>query len=138
MKQFVVLLSLFALVLFAGMRDRDPLPLAVDVVVAPTVLDPLQLLDRPTPYTYTATAHVLDAENPRLGYAAAKLAVAPGKHESVTERFNGDHEMTFKVAVSENKDRGATEIVIRRNGRIIHRQKSDFVLQASAVRYRPR
>ncbi len=137
MKRLVVFTAA-AFLLFAAMRTAEPVPaFGVEVKVAPSSLDGIQLLDRQTPWSYTARAIVSDIAGARRVYAAPVVIVAPGKHESTTQRA-GDYMVTFTVAVSEKKDRAATEVVLEKDGAVVHRQKSDFVLQASAVQPQPK
>ena len=137
MKRFVVFTAA-AFLLFAAMRAGEPVPrFGVEVKVAPSSLDGIQLLDRQTPWTYTARATVSDISDAHYVYAEPVVIVAPGKRESVTQRA-GNYMVMFTVAVSEKKDRAATEVVLEKDGDVVHRQKSDFVLQASAVQPQPK
>jgi len=132
MKRLVIFTAAVFLLL-AAMRTEEPVPaFGVEVMVAPSSLDGIQLLDRQTPWSYTARAIVSDLPEARRVYAEPVVIVSPGKHESVTHR-SGDYTIKFTVAVSAQKDRAATEVVVEQEGEIVHRQKSDFVLQASAV-----
>jgi hypothetical protein len=119
----------------------EPVPaFEVTVHIAPSSLDPYQLLERQSPFTYTAIADVLDVDGdePRELLLRARTVVAAGKRETVFERQR-DYQVRFTVAVSEKRDRAATEVVVTKNGRVLHRQKSNVVMDASAMpQYRRR
>ena len=124
----VLTLTVLAFLLFTAMRTDDPRPLGIRVEVGPSSRDPIQLLRRPTPYTYTARALVTHPTEQYV-YAAAEVIVAPGERQTVTKKGD-DMDVTFTVAVSEKRDRAKTEVVVKRGERILHVQNSDIALAA--------
>jgi len=133
MKRTAVILSAFVFLFFAGMQTGEkPLPpVAIEVAVAPSSQDELQLLGRATPNTFTCHATVWKPEienGRRYGYVGAELFVAPGRRETVTKKAEG-FDFRFTVAISKERDRAATEVALMRGETILHLQKSDIVLK---------
>lgn len=133
MKRTVIGLVAVAFLLIGATTAEKPLPpLAIHVEVAPSSKDRIQLLDRPTPYTYTCRADVTNPEWPLgaiSGYGTLDLVVTPGKRESVKKKMEGFDAM-LTVAVSKKLDRAAAEVVISRGDQVLHVHKSDVMLQA--------
>ncbi len=131
MKRTALGLVVGAFLLIGATTDAPVRPLAIQVEVAPSFRDRIQLLDRPTPNTYTCRAIITSPEAPRGArplYGALELVVQPGSRESVTEKLEG-FDATFTVAVSRKLDRAATEVVVKRGDELLFVQKSDVMLQ---------
>lgn len=96
--------------------------------VHPTADDEFQLLDRPSPDTYTCTAAVeLPGDPPVTG--SLVVYVRPGRSSSKT-LDKGDVSVTFTAGVMEPGDRVLTSIEIRRSGVLTHRQRSTVSIPA--------
>lgn len=128
MKRTATLVVLvFAFLLISAMKTEDDAPLGVNVVVAPSLRDPYQLLDRATPHTYTCRADVYDANDRAYVFAAPEVFVAPGEKESKTVTWRS-LEVTFTVGVSKSHDRAITQVTAKRGGRIVLNQRSEIYL----------
>lgn len=133
MKRTAVALGALSFLLFTGLTAAEkPLPpLAIVVDVAPSSNDPIQLLTRKTPDTFTCQATVMKPEivdRAMHVYAGIELVVAPGKRDTLT-RKGEDFDVRFTVAVSKARDRAATEVAILRGEEVLHLQKSDVLLK---------
>lgn len=128
-----VLLSAAAFLVVAAKTAEKPLPpIAVQVEVKPSWKEPIQLLKRPTPYTYTCRADVIKAVNAPgtiSVYRSLELIVSPGTRETETVKWD-EYDVTFTVAVSKPLDRAAAEVRIARGDEVLHVHKSDVLLKA--------
>lgn len=100
----------------------------IRVVVAPSSTDQYQLLKRKTPETYSCSAMVA-APDTVYTYATANLVASPGKKESVTRRFSDEYELKFTVTVDARNLHAKTVTEISREGVVLTRQSSTFVLR---------
>jgi hypothetical protein len=80
------------------------------------------LLERQTPYTYTAKAYLLHPTEKR-GYGSGVLVVRAGSRESTRMKCDG-FDATFTVTVGRNRDQATTRVEITRNGEFVTRQTS--------------
>ena len=101
-------------------------PIAINVQVQPSFMDPYMLLTRQTPYTYTCTALILDAES-RKGLTSVKTIVERGKSET-QKKTAGEYSVEFMVKINAAGDHAETRVVVQRNGALITEQHSSTAL----------
>lgn len=101
-------------------------PIAINVQVQPSFMDPYMLLTRQTPYTYTCSAIVFDADS-RKGLTSVKTIVERGKSETL-KKTNGEYSVEFMVKINAAGDHAETRVVVQRNGAIITEQTSSTAL----------
>ena len=101
-------------------------PLAINVEVQPSFMDSYLLLTRQTPYTYTCSTLVFDAES-RKGILTAKTIVERGKSETL-KKTNGEYSVEFTVKINAAGDHAETRVVVQRNGAIVTEQRSSTAL----------
>ena len=106
-------------------------PLAINVEVQPSFMDPYMLLTRKTPYTYTCSAFVFDAES-RKGLLRTTAVVERGKIETQT-KTDGEYSVEFTVKINSAGDRAETRVVVQRNGAIVTEQRSSTALMKPPV-----
>ena len=110
-------------------------PVEVRVDIAPSILDPMQLLKRPTPETYTCNAVVMDDNKQIVGFA--KLVAEPG-HREITTHTNGDVKVEFAVMIAPAGDRAETKVTVSRSGTVFMRQSSIVrLMNVSGKKYIP-
>ena len=101
-------------------------PLAINVEVQPSFMDSYMLLTRQTPYTYTCSALVLDAES-RKGLVTARTIVERGKSETL-KKTSGEYSIEFTVKINSAGDHAETRVVVQRQGAIVTEQRSSTAL----------
>jgi hypothetical protein len=106
-------------------------PLAINVNVQPSFMDPYLLLTRQTPYTYTCSVLVFDAES-RKGLLNARTIVERGKSET-QKKTNGEYSVEFTVKINVAGDHAETQVVVQRNGAIVGEQSSNTALMKPPV-----
>ncbi|HSP14648.1 MAG TPA: hypothetical protein VLV78_07845 [Thermoanaerobaculia bacterium] len=113
-----------------------PRSLEVQINIAPSILDPLQLLRRSTPNTYTCDAVVLDDEKHAV-IGLAKVVAEPGRRETA-KRVNGETEVEFGVLIAPAGDRADTKVTVRRSGVVVVRQSATIrLINVSGKKYVP-
>jgi hypothetical protein len=136
MKRFFLPLTVTALAAFAigaAQTAQQPLPpMAIEVSVAPSTMDPYMLLERQSPYTYTCHVSISHPAE-RIGYASAMVIVKPGRRETASVKGDG-FEGTFSVAVRKDREQATTEVEITRNGEFVTRQTSVVILKERPLR----
>lgn len=131
MKRFALLAAL--LVVATAVAANTPLlemqvdAYAVEISIAPSSRDPIQLLDRPTPDTYTCIATVRDAAT-SAPISIARAIVAPGRKEVVTVE-DKPWTTTMTVKLSRKTERADTEVVVKKDGKIVNRQFTSVMLK---------
>jgi hypothetical protein len=127
MKRLVVVATL-AFLMFVGMRVEENTALAVAISIAPSTASEYHLLRRASPETYTCRAEITGTADPHYTYATPTVVVAPGEQQTTTAKGDG-LDVSFTVAVSRANDRAKTEVVVKRAGAVLLRQKSDVILR---------
>jgi len=105
--------------------------LAIQIDIHPTIADPLQLLTRPTPETYTCSALVIDEGEKKIIAGVPKLVVLRGKEEKA-EKTAGEYstELTVKIQPATNLDAqtAVTHVIVKHNDEVIADQRSAITL----------
>ena len=102
-------------------------PLAINVEVQPSFMDPYMLLNRQTPYTYTCKTLVMDAES-KKGLLTASAIVERGKNETIKTK-RGEYALEFTIKINAAGDHAETRVVVQRNGAIVTEQRSSTALK---------
>jgi hypothetical protein len=112
--------------------DLSPVAPAFDirVEVFPSTMEPIQLLDRPTPESFTCRAMVFQPGTNK-GWVVQELTVGPGGRETTSNDVAG---MTFTFAAAINKEstRADTLLTITRDGRVLSRNRVSSLLPPRA------
>jgi hypothetical protein len=116
----------FLLALFFILPTAPP-PIAVLVDVHPSFMDAYILTTRPTPYTFTCTAHVFDASL-KTGLLDVKLIAERGK-TTVATNAHGEYSVDFTVKMNDAGDLADTRVVVQRNGAVISDQRNTTTLK---------
>ncbi len=108
----------------------------IRIDVHPTSRDPVQLLRRPTPATYTCDAIVMIPDTKYI-YTDARMVAEPGKPETVVHKFGEGLQLKFSVGISSSADEARAVAEISRGGQILTRQSSRILLQHPEKSVRP-
>ena len=117
---------LFALLLTVLPETAPTPPIAINVEVRPSFMDPYMLLTRKTPYTYTCETLVFDAAS-RKGLLKATAIVERGKSETAKAK-SGEYSAEFTVKINAAGDHAETRVVVQRNGAVVTEQHSSTAL----------
>jgi len=105
--------------------------LAIQVNVHPSLADEYQLLNRPTPDTYTCSVMVIDTESKKVLASIPKLVVSRDKEER-GEKIVGDYGVELIVKIKPAASIGAqtaeTHVIVKHNAEVIADQRSEITL----------
>ena len=111
----------------ALLRSDAP-AIEVETSIRPVTHDEYQLLVRAVPGMYRCEVYVHDEPGSRRIWGTSDLLVAPGGTAEKTVVL-GQLRLDARAALGKEKDRAEVRVTITRDGKVIHRQTSRYVLR---------
>lgn len=123
-----VLLTGSALTIPERMMRSDAPAIEVETSIRSVTHDPYQLLKRVRPGLYRCTAIIHDEPGSHRILPAKDIVIGPGESDETTNVFE-NLEIVFSAKIAKELDRAETVVTLKRDGKVVNRQKSTVWLE---------